>query len=73
MIKGAKYWIMFPSGEGVPAPPGVYVSEDQSEVTSPLSIMEWLLGFHAEAKKMRGCREGVCGEGEVLHVPSGRS
>lgn len=62
---------MFPSTGSSPPPPGVYVSEDQSEVTSPLSIAEWLLGFHAEARKTPGCIEGVCNEGEVLHVPSG--
>ncbi|KAI9845849.1 MAG: hypothetical protein M1837_004530 [Sclerophora amabilis] len=71
VLKGAKYWIMFPSSDGFPPPPGVYVSEDQSEVTSPLSIAEWLLGFHAEARKTKGCLEGICKEGEVLHVPSG--
>ena len=71
VLRGSKYWIMFPSSASSPPPPGVYVSEDQSEVTSPLSIAEWLLGFHAEARKTRGCLEGVCGEGEVLHVPSG--
>lgn len=52
-------------------PPGVYMSEDQSEVTSPLSIAEWLLSFHEEARKTPGCVEGICREGEVLHVPSG--
>lgn len=57
---------MFPK-----APPGVYTSKDQSEVTSPTSIAEWLLGFHAEARKMDGCLEGICREGEILHVPSG--
>lgn len=62
---------MFPTGPSYPPPPGVYVSEDQSEVTSPLSIAEWLLGFHDEARKTPGCREGICREGEVLHVPSG--
>jgi hypothetical protein len=62
---------MFPSTPSSPPPPGVYVSEDQSEVTSPLSIAEWLLGFHAEGRKTPGCIEGVCNEGEVLHVPSG--
>jgi hypothetical protein len=71
VLRGSKYWIMFPSSPSSPPPPGVYVSEDQSEVTSPLSIAEWLLGFHAEARKTLGCIEGVCGEGEVLHVPSG--
>ncbi|KAG0651192.1 F-box [Hyphodiscus hymeniophilus] len=71
VLRGSKYWIMFPSGPSSPPPPGVYVSADQSEVTSPLSIAEWLLGFHAEARKTPGCIEGVCREGEVLHVPSG--
>ncbi|KAI6711064.1 hypothetical protein JHW43_006414 [Diplocarpon mali] len=71
VLRGSKYWIMFPSSPSSPPPPGVYVSADQSEVTSPLSIAEWLLGFHAEARRTPGCLEGVCGEGEVLHVPSG--
>jgi hypothetical protein len=71
IIKGSKYWIMFPSSPCIPPPPGVFVSEDQSEVTSPLSIAEWLLGFHAEARQTGGCVEGICNEGEVLHVPSG--
>ncbi|KAL8729832.1 MAG: hypothetical protein Q9166_004473 [cf. Caloplaca sp. 2 TL-2023] len=71
VISGSKYWIMFPTNPSDSPPPGVYVSEDQSEVTSPLSIAEWLLGFHAEARRTRGCREGVCKAGEVLHVPSG--
>lgn len=62
---------MFPSSSSLPPPPGVYVSDDQSEVTSPLSIAEWLLGFHAEARATAGCKEGICNAGEVLHVPSG--
>ena len=70
VLRGSKYWIMFPSTTSSPPPPGVYVSEDQSEVTSPLSIAEWLIGFHEEARRTPGCREGVCNEGEVLHVPS---
>ena len=62
---------MFPVSPAQPPPPGVFVSEDQSEVTSPLSIAEWLLGFHAQARATPGCAEGICEEGEVLHVPSG--
>ena len=62
---------MFPSSSAYPPPPGVFVSEDQSEVTSPLSIAEWLLGFHTEARNTLGCMEGICNAGEVLHVPSG--
>ena len=68
VVRGSKYWIMFPAFS---IPPGVHMSEDQSEVTSPLSIAEWLLTFHEEARRTPGCLEGVCGEGEVVHVPSG--
>jgi hypothetical protein len=71
VLRGSKYWIMFPTTPLSPPPPGVYVSKDQSEVTSPLSIAEWLIGFHAEARQTPGCLEGICNEGEVLHVPSG--
>lgn len=67
VIQGAKYWIMFPPAAQVP---GVYVSRD-SEVTSPLSIAEWLLTFHEEARLLPGCVEGVCRAGELVHVPSG--
>ncbi|KAK7745276.1 hypothetical protein SLS53_002771 [Cytospora paraplurivora] len=68
VIEGAKYWIMFPPTVDVP---GVYVSADQSEVTSPLSIAEWLLEFHEEARRLPECIEGICKAGEILHVPSG--
>ncbi|KAK9421091.1 hypothetical protein SUNI508_06236 [Seiridium unicorne] len=69
VIQGSKYWLMFPPS--VPQPPGVFVSADSSEVTSPLSIAEYLLTFHAEARKEAGCLEGICGAGELLYVPSG--
>jgi hypothetical protein len=68
VLRGSKYWIMFPPSS---TPPGVFVSADQSEVTSPLSIAEWLLNFHAAARQVPGCLEGICQEGEILHVPSG--
>ena len=68
MLTGRKYWLLFPPHT---IPPGVHVSADESEVTSPLSIAEWLLEFHAEARRTEGGMEGVCGEGEVLHVPAG--
>ena len=68
VVQGSKYWIMFPPNAQVP---GVYVSKDSSEVTSPLSIAEWLLTFHEEARCLPGCAEGICGTGEILHVPSG--
>ncbi|KAH4932944.1 tRNA wybutosine-synthesis-related protein 4 [Parastagonospora nodorum] len=71
VLTGSKYWLMFPSGPGIETPPGVIVSEDQSEITSPLSIAEYLLTFHELARQTPGCKEGICYAGEVLHVPSG--
>ena len=68
VLRGSKYWLMFPPSA---TPPGVFVSSDGGEVTSPLSIAEYLLGFHGIARSIPGCREGICGEGEVMHVPSG--
>ncbi|KAL1844582.1 hypothetical protein VTK73DRAFT_2264 [Phialemonium thermophilum] len=68
VVQGAKYWILFPPSAAVP---GVYESRDGGEVTSPLSIAEWLLSFHAEARRTPGCVEGVCRAGEMVHVPSG--
>jgi hypothetical protein len=62
---------MFPSSPTLPPPPGVILSEDQSEITSPLSIAEYLLTFHELARQTPGCREGICHAGEILHVPSG--
>ncbi|KAF2187764.1 F-box domain-containing protein [Zopfia rhizophila CBS 207.26] len=71
VLTGSKYWLMFPSSPTLPPPPGVILSEDQSEITSPLSIAEYLLTFHSLARRTPGCREGICYAGEVLHVPSG--
>ncbi len=53
------------------APPGVFLSPDGAEITSPLSIAEYLLSFHAEARRTPGCVEAVCLPGELVHVPSG--
>jgi hypothetical protein len=71
VLTGSKYWLMFPAGAGVDPPPGVIVSDDQSEITSPLSIAEYMLTFHELARRTPGCKEGICFAGEVLHVPSG--
>ncbi|KAL2757462.1 hypothetical protein ACRALDRAFT_2057214 [Sodiomyces alcalophilus JCM 7366] len=68
VLSGRKYWIMFPPSAAVP---GVFVSKDGGEVTSPLSIAEWLLQFHEEARQLPECIEGICHAGEILHVPSG--
>ncbi|KAF2850836.1 Clavaminate synthase-like protein [Plenodomus tracheiphilus IPT5] len=71
VLTGSKYWLMFPAGPGIEPPPGVIISDDQSEITSPLSIAEYMLTFHELARQTPGCKEGICYAGEVLHVPSG--
>lgn len=73
VIRGSKYWLMFPPPADGQAPeiPGVHVSEDLSEVTAPLSLSEYLLTFHEYARRTPGCVEAVCHEGEVLYVPAG--
>ena len=71
VLTGSKYWLMFPSSPNLPPPPGIILSEDQSEITSPLSIAEYLLTFHSLARHTPNCYEGICYAGEVLHVPSG--
>lgn len=78
VLTGRKAWMMLPPHI---TPPGVYVSEDEAEVTAPLSIAEWLLEFAQETRRLYGPEaarkedrlllEGVCEEGEVLYVPSG--
>lgn len=68
VITGSKLWIMLPPDT---PPPGVYVSQDESEVTAPLSIAEWLVTYHRAARSTKGFMEGVCGPGEILYVPSG--
>ena len=85
VIQGAKYWIMFPPSAQVQAGSHPLYSDariewalqlagpiaNSSEVTSPLSIAEWLLTFHEEARQLPECVEGICYAGEILHVPSG--
>ena len=44
---------------------------DESEVTSPISIADWLRDFYPIAAKHPSCIRGVCHEGEVMYIPSG--
>lgn len=53
-------------------PPGVFPSADGAEVTSPVSIMEWLMNYLQEARaRSPPPLEGVCRAGELLFVPRG--
>src|SRR5277367_7082839 len=44
---------------------------DESEVTSPISIADWLRDFYPIAAKHPSCIRGVCHAGEVMYIPSG--
>ncbi|KAH9821345.1 hypothetical protein DFH28DRAFT_1079363 [Melampsora americana] len=79
VISGKKLWICFPPDC---TPPGVRVSEDESEVESPLSIAEWFINYYQVSKEEYGLKahdpqkrgkmlEGICEAGEIFYVPSG--
>ncbi|EGG03173.1 uncharacterized protein MELLADRAFT_117407 [Melampsora larici-populina 98AG31] len=79
VISGKKLWICFPPDC---TPPGVRVSEDESEVESPLSIAEWFINYYELSKEEFGPKaqdpskrgkmlEGICEAGEIFYVPSG--
>ena len=46
---------------------------DESEVTSPISIADWLRDFYPIAVKHPSCIRGVCHAGEVIFIPSGNA
>ncbi|TDH72188.1 hypothetical protein CCR75_003396 [Bremia lactucae] len=71
VIRGAKKWIMFPPGQ---VPPGIHPSDDGSEVSSPVSLMEWFVTFYKDVENLPSHRkplEGICREGETVFVPHG--
>lgn len=68
-IVGRKIWIMLPPHI---TPPGVGTDEEESEVTSPVSVAEWVLsGFFNDSTKIEECLIGITFPGECMHVPSG--
>ncbi|CAG8785458.1 24291_t:CDS:2 [Gigaspora margarita] len=69
VISGSKKWIMYPPDI---LPPGVFTSADESEVTSPVSLMEWHFNYYKETNKSKiRPLEGICRAGEVIFVPNG--
>lgn len=65
---GRKIWVMFPPGV---TPPGVGTDEEESEVTSPVGIAEWVIsGFYNDAVK-QDAHIAITFPGECMHVPSG--
>ncbi|KAE8257565.1 hypothetical protein A4X13_0g2270 [Tilletia indica] len=76
VLSGSKLWLMLPPHT---PPPGVYVSEDEGEVTSPSSLAEWVSLFGRATYEVHGSGKGgdgkllvgVCKAGETCYVPSG--
>ncbi|RKP10009.1 hypothetical protein THASP1DRAFT_7923, partial [Thamnocephalis sphaerospora] len=69
IVSGAKKWILFPPET---LPPGVFANEDESEVTAPVSVMEWFHHYYGAARRMaQPPLECVCRAGEVMFVPRG--
>lgn len=68
-ISGRKLWIMFPARV---LPPGVATDKEESEVTSPVGLAEWVIsGFFNDSEKDERCLIGMTFPGECMYVPSG--
>ncbi|KAL7748991.1 hypothetical protein RI367_005640 [Sorochytrium milnesiophthora] len=75
VVRGSKLWIMYPPSV---TPPGVFPSEDGSEVNTPLSLVDWWVNWLKDTKSVvKGLPRtqwpqwGICKEGEVVFVPNG--
>lgn len=68
-IQGRKLWIMLPPHI---SPAGVATDKDESEVTSPVGIAEWVIaGFFNDCLQIEGCLIGITFPGECMYVPAG--
>ncbi|WPK27684.1 hypothetical protein PUMCH_005081 [Australozyma saopauloensis] len=68
-LSGRKLWVMFPPDV---IPPGVSTDEEESEVTSPVGLAEWVLsGFYNDSVKLQDSQIGITFPGECMYVPSG--
>lgn len=45
LISGEKLWIMYPPHD---VPPGVFPSDDDADVTTPISVAEWFINYYDE-------------------------
>lgn len=69
VLRGKKKWMLFPPHI---TPPGVFPNEDQSQATSPVSIVEWFLNFYDEsASGLDRPLECIVHAGEMIFVPRG--
>lgn len=67
VIKGRKKWILYPPKH---PPPGVYADNIGSNVTSPISLLEWYINFYSRNKPDKFAIEAICEEGELIFVPN---
>lgn len=68
-LTGRKLWIMLPPDI---TPPGVGTDDEESEVTSPVGIAEWVIsGFFNDCLKIDQCQIAITFPGECMYVPSG--
>ncbi|KAG5420513.1 hypothetical protein I9W82_002394 [Candida metapsilosis] len=73
-IQGRKLWVMIPPGI---QPPGVTTDDEESEVTSPVGIAEWVIsGFYNDVFKINSDSNlepqvGITFPGECMYVPAG--
>lgn len=74
VVRGKKRWLLLPPGC---PPPGVHPTKDGAEVTQPVSLLEWFSNFYDELKEHVAAnpawdlKEGTCGPGDLVFIPSG--
>lgn len=76
VVVGEKRWVFYPPDGG--PPPGVYPSEDGTDVLTPISLLEWYLNFYDEheervaySKRLHRPLECTARAGDLVFVPSG--
>ncbi|VEU23905.1 DEKNAAC105233 [Brettanomyces naardenensis] len=77
VFQGAKLWVMLPPDM---TPPGVHTDTDESEVTSPVGVAEWVLsGFYNDSVRLSeeatdrdglSCVIGMTFANECMFVPA---
>ena len=66
-MKGSKKWILSKSSK---PPPGVYPSKDQSEVVSPVSVVEWYINHYKSIQPCNEILEATVNKGELIFIPA---
>lgn len=69
LISGLKMWIMYPPDC---PPPAVYPSKNEADVTTPVSVPEWMLRFYKEIRTSK-VKPIQCLQrpGDLIFIPNG--